>query len=785
MRKSLILGSAMWLALAAGFPAAVCAGGVGGLALPVGSAGSVAPAKSPAEIDSATVATALAAAEADLQKITEDGGAVPAGATQEELLERNHLSRHLVDTLIRHSEALERLPEARRRGDERQKEEKSWTGFALPPPYSLLLVDQLREALGTVTVEIQAATTRRTMMDEEAGEAEKRFKAAEVLSRQSEERLSMETSVEGRNRQTWLHDLARLRGRIAVEDISEAQTQAALADADETMKRAEAHLLETQLGQARKSVRFSQSDLDDVLIAIDRQRAQLEERAKRLNEAAAAVHQEVERAQQALAEARAQLPKATEAPAQRAARLAVLAQWAELRQRQSDNHDLAVESVQRLLELQNWERTGWQYRWHLFNGSDSDKVPEARALLDQRIAQLESWSRYVEREIELSNGRIGEFELRQKGMLSAAEADLALRFIAAERDRTEVLRSAQQAMENFRRTLMVWREEFVSGADDRSVGGVAEAWAKAVRRGIQAFWNFELFSAEDSLDIDGRKIVATRSITIGKSLGVVLLLLAGYLLSGWALRGIRRLAVGHLGLNAGPTNTVLRWLHFSLLSMLFIVALYMANIPLTVFAFLGGALAIGVGFGTQVLLKNMISGVMLLVERPLRIGDMVEVGAVVGTVTNISIRSSTVRTSDGIEILVPNSTFIENNVTNWTYSNAKVRRSVSVGVDYAAAPERVSEVLLAVARDHPHVVADPPPRVLLEDFGADSMGFKLQYWIDYGQGADGSLIASQLRVAMARALAAAGIGIPFPQRVVYLKKEDDPPVEGAVAPHEG
>jgi small-conductance mechanosensitive channel len=172
---------------------------------------------------------------------------------------------------------------------------------------------------------------------------------------------------------------------------------------------------------------------------------------------------------------------------------------------------------------------------------------------------------------------------------------------------------------------------------------------------------------------------------------------------------------------------------------------------------------------------------MLLVERPLRLGDIVEVGTVVGTVTNISIRSSTVRTSDGIEILVPNSTFVENNVTNWTYSNPRVRRSVTVGADYAAPPKKVEAVLLAVAARHPAVLPDPPPRVLLTDFGSDAMHFTLRYWIDYGGGADGSQIASDLRFMMAEALAEAGIAIPFPQRVVHIKTMDGTPAPAGQA----
>ncbi|HXP96145.1 MAG TPA: mechanosensitive ion channel domain-containing protein, partial [Telmatospirillum sp.] len=569
--------------------------------------------------------------------------------------------------------------------------------------------------------------------------------------------------------------LARLRSRVAAEDVAEAQLQTAIAEAEGAMKRDEARLLETQLGVARKSVRFSQADLDGVLEAIDRQRSQLEERAKSLSAKTAAIHLEVLRAQQALTAARAESPKETESAAQRTARQTLLAQWLELRQGQSDNHDLAMDATQRLLELRSWERVGWQFRWRLINGGDADKLSEARKMMDQRIASIGTLIRYVEREIALSNGRIGEYELRQKGQLSATEADMVSRFLTVERERTELLRSAQQSVEAWRRTLMVWRKEFVSDGDGWTWTGLLDDWKSALRQGIVSFWNFELFTAEDNLDIDGRKVQAIRSITIGKSLGVILLLLIGYLLTEWVLRAIRRLATRQLGFDAGHTNTVLRWLHVIVLSMLFIVALYTVNIPLTVFAFLGGALAIGVGFGTQVLLKNMISGVMLLIERPLRVGDMVEVGSVVGTVTNISIRSSTVRTSDGIEILVPNSTFIENNVTNWTYSNAKVRRSVSVGVDYGASPERVSEVLLAVAHGHSNIVADPPPRVLFEDFGSETMGFKLQYWIDYGRGADASLIASELRFRLVDALAAAGISIPLPQRVVYLKNVDELP----------
>lgn len=778
MRANPIAGLLFCLLLIAGYSGGVRADAVKGLSLPSVSTMPAPPAKDAAassdESGEASITGALEAAQADVRKATEEGDALPAGATLEERLERNRLQEHLVETLTRHRDVLARLPEANRRAENRQREAKAWSGFLQAPPYSLLLVDELREALETANIEIQAALTRKALVGEGSEDAEKRFKAAEVAARQSEERLSQATSPDGQKRQTWLRDLARLRSRVAAEDIAEAQAQALAAAATAALKRADVALLKTQLAEARKSVRFTQADLDGVLAVIDRQKAELEQRSRKLEEAGPGIRVEVKRAQDALAAARSQPSSAPEqASTATKARLALFEQALAWRQFQADTHDLAVEGVQRLIELQNWERTGWQYRWYLVNGSDVAKFPEARAVIDDRIARLESWGRYIDREIALSNGRIGEFELRQRAGQSADEAEMTQKFIAAEKERADLVRSLQRSVDNFRRTLAVWRAEFDSGDKDQPVRRTAEFWGQALWDGLQSLWNFELFNVEDTLDIDGRKVVATRSVTVGKSLGVVLLVLAGYLLSSRVLRLVRRLAVEQFGLNAGHTHTVLRWVHFVFLTMLFVVALYMANIPLTVFAFLGGALAIGVGFGTQVLLKNMISGVMLLIERPLRVGDMIEVGTVVGTVSNISIRSSTIRTSDGIEILVPNSTFVENNVTNWTYSNAKVRRSVSIGVDYAASPDHVREVLLSVAQEHPAVVVDPPPRVLLDDFGPDAVLFRLQYWIDYGRGADGSLIASELRVLIFRALTAAGISIPLPQRVVYLKKEED------------
>ena len=192
-----------------------------------------------------------------------------------------------------------------------------------------------------------------------------------------------------------------------------------------------------------------------------------------------------------------------------------------------------------------------------------------------------------------------------------------------------------------------------------------------VRNGAREVWNFELFTAEDTIDVDGRKITATRSVTVGKSVGAVVLLVLGYLITSWFVQRLERQLVARFKADPNVARIARRWLQVILVAVLFVLALDLVKIPLTVFAFLGGALAIAFGFGTQNLLKNLISGIMLLVERPLKIGDLVEIGGVVGTVTNISIRSSTIRTAEGIETLVPNSVLVQHNVTNWTHTSAR------------------------------------------------------------------------------------------------------------------
>lgn len=186
---------------------------------------------------------------------------------------------------------------------------------------------------------------------------------------------------------------------------------------------------------------------------------------------------------------------------------------------------------------------------------------------------------------------------------------------------------------------------------------------------------------------------------------------------------------------------------------------------LTVFA---GAVGVGVGFGLQNIASNFISGLVILAERPITIGDRVEVGGLAGQVELIRARSTVIRTNDNIAMIVPNSKFIEEPVTNWTYGDPRVRFRIPVGVAYGSDINKVREALIAAGKGTPHVLADPAPSVFLNKFGDSSIDFELVVWSSEMSHRP-SRFKSDLNFAIEEKFREAGIEIPFPQRDLHIR----------------
>jgi small-conductance mechanosensitive channel len=207
--------------------------------------------------------------------------------------------------------------------------------------------------------------------------------------------------------------------------------------------------------------------------------------------------------------------------------------------------------------------------------------------------------------------------------------------------------------------------------------------------------------------------------------------------------------------------------NYSILAIGFLIALTAAGIEWSKFALLAGAFGVGIGFGLQNVVNNFISGLILIFERPIKVADTVEVGQLKGIVKRIGIRSSTIRTFEGAEVIVPNGILIQSEVTNWTLSDRLRRIDVNVGVAYGTDPNKVLKILQKLAVNHPVVLENPAPMVLFQGFGESSLDFSFRVWTsDFD---NWLTFSSDITLEVHNALYKAGIEIPFPQRDLHLR----------------
>jgi small-conductance mechanosensitive channel len=212
-------------------------------------------------------------------------------------------------------------------------------------------------------------------------------------------------------------------------------------------------------------------------------------------------------------------------------------------------------------------------------------------------------------------------------------------------------------------------------------------------------------------------------------------------------------------------------LRYIAISVGFLIILQTAGIDLTTLNIIAGAVGIGIGFGLQNIVSNFISGLIILFERPIKIGDRIEVGNVEGDVIEIGARSTTVLTNDNIAIIVPNSQFITENVVNWKYNDASVRFKIKVGVAYGSDVRRVEKLLLDVAAKNPDVLKEPAPAVRFTAFGDSSLEFELRVWSTTLVHRKGALF-SALNFAIYETFNEHQIKIPFPQRDLHVRSID-------------
>lgn len=625
------------------------------------------------------------------------------------------------------------------------------------PPYSALAVDALRDVYDGLQENLRGIDSGLSARELEKQNLLDQLRQTEESERLAKDRAATEKSSESAAA-LWEQEQASLRKRAA-------EAALALLDIDVEKLKLQRRALDQRLSEMRELIgqllpqqQLTASDLDAMKSRVVAQQRQLEEEIARVK-ARQHKHQSEHET----------LSRRLSSGAAASARMLFLDQALK-------TDSVVLEGLLGLEMLLAVSNDAWQKRLVLFSGKDA----EERRLA---LASLEKLQHGLVSRKGLSKAQLAGFELairdqenRLLNLPPAPEVQVQeTEILALLREQAKTHERLELAADRLERQLKRWLADFRSGQGDGPKSSLLPA-PDDLHRLFLTFWHYELFAVEDISEVDGRKVVVSYGVTIGKSIGALMVFILGYWFFSRLARWFQQILIRRFGINDQLASVIRRWLMIVLAFGLIIFILNLARIPLTVFAFMGGALAIGLGFGTQTIIRNFISGIIILFERKIRVGDIIELAGITGHVTAVDLRATTVRGFDGVEALIPNSSFLESQVVNWTYSNPQIRRELRIGVAYGS-NSRVSEALLIqAATDHPKVLKTPVPEVYFEDFADNALLMVLIYWVELGAGTVARRVDSDIRHVIYERLAEAGINIPFPQRDVHIDLAQPMPV---------
>lgn len=274
---------------------------------------------------------------------------------------------------------------------------------------------------------------------------------------------------------------------------------------------------------------------------------------------------------------------------------------------------------------------------------------------------------------------------------------------------------------------------------------------------ITMIWNHKLIT------------IAGIKLSLGNLTMALILLLFATRLSKMLSRLIDKRLIQRFVHDKNSQVTYYTFSYYASLAAVVTLSLATAGIPLTVFTVFGGALAIGVGFGSQNIVNNFISGIILLIEKPIKIGDIVELDNIVGSVQSIGIRSSQVKNGEGKIFVVPNSFFLEKSVLNWSYESTVIKTQVNFGVAYGADVKMVEHICMDIMLNTEGVLQNPIPVVIFDNFGESTLDFQIHFWCDLSQISSTGELRSAVRFRIDDKFRQHRIDMAFPQRDINLR----------------
>ena len=693
-----------------------------------------------------TLKKELADARGLLARLSEAGAPsrLPEGIEPAQLVERIQDLDQLVRALGRHLSLLDLKRDADRNLTAARATEEAWTGFKEDPPYSMLWADDLAKRLALLS-EKKASFQSSIALFERTLDGVEKEATGVVASKEAAEALlaSAETPSAAAK---WLADAAAGKHRMVIARANSLRANIEFLQVQLAINTSDRNLLENELRVVRRNVDFSDEDLQKLEKgATERQaaiRKEIAETTRKLRDA-----QTVRNA----AKAESDKSPANEAEVEiRRLQLSAAETRAEVLQ-------FIAENLGALEGIEGYVATAYQNRRTLAGIAPKAAREAALQSLTSLRDRVAAWEVVSTNELAAANA-----DLTQQGVVAADIPTGDPRSVplselrAALWTKQSFLQRVVQTTGDLRKSTSRWVEEN-SVTAERTFATRFRDFVSYARAKFRQVWDIKVSDYEEITPTGGK---IQRSVRLGTILQALLFFGIAYFVLAAISRRMQRVVVRRNHIGEAQANTLRTWMMIVVAFGLAIATLNFLSIPLTLFAFFGGALAIGLGFGTQTLIKNFISGIIVLFERKIRVGDIVDVGGIAGSITEINTRSSVLRGADGRETLVPNSQFLENQVTNLTLSNRRVRRMLKVKVVLGSSPQEVSTVLLDCADRHGLVLKAPAPIATFDDFADNAHVFAIYYWTELNSQTDSDVVASDLRFMIEKRFAETRIRFP-------------------------
>ncbi|MDT4290354.1 mechanosensitive ion channel [Methylomonas sp. MO1] len=701
--------------------------------------------------------------------LSKDGAVAPVAATETEWAEYTRLLNLIVNDYEQHLDTLRKFRGMGQTREDFQKKAMVWTNFSEPPPYSVDFIDYQWQQVRLKDHELEATRLEQTLFDGLLETRRQEYLESAQNLRQANEALEA-ARPEQAERARWLQELNALRTQRDEARIGLLSTSRDLRNERLAHLADEKALLLQQAMEASSSSPLSQADLNKKLDQLTKRQLELDGEIALAVRAAQTAESQLQSTRERLKKLSEQINLESGAKVEDAK--PELERIQQILDADSVESQVASSNLRtlRLLALSVVsERQAWELRYLVGHTEDPVALNKAVVDLKQGMERLSLWRKYLKSELDSIQIHLdNQTKMLADWQSGYGEQKQEQRKKAAFDSEEKLLRRALSELNDLDSSLLNMFDLLALKNVNASLTEKLKTFYADSMALVTAFSDFELLAIDDTIVVEGRQITGKRSVTVSKIFKLIAILAVGlWLVIRVADQGLRRVK------NWQPIKASSGLLSLRLFSLVAVVAIIVfalvsVHIPLTVFTFFGGALAIGVGFGAQNIINNFISGLILLAERSIRLGDMVEIEGVLSRVTQIGSRCCQVHRLDGIDMLIPNSRFLENNVTNLTLSDQRLRCTITLGIAYGSQVRKALALVETAAIENPQVLKQPAPDIYLQEFADSALSLRLDFWVDLLVQPNRMRLMSDVRLRIEELFSQHGILLAFPQRDVHL-----------------